>query len=414
MAQDSLHDSFTQKAKSTLTHIFAELADGALQTQPNAARKDLKISSLGPDLYDGASGLALFFAAYYRATQDPQAYEAALAALVPVRNRIDRLLASPNARHPGAVDIGGLIGLGSFLYALAATADWLDAPELLQPASALVRIITPELIGADKLLDVMRGSAGTLLGLLHLLRVAKAYGISPGPTLALAIICGEHLLRSRTVSPRADTLGSSQIVSLAGFARGACGISYALAQLYRETRLEQFHDAALEGFAFVRTLYIPERQARLNLSSNQMIEPGSWCFGAPGIALARLGCIPFMDDPTMRHDLENALNISRALPRSPSDQLCCGNFGRIDVLHTAGTVLGRLHLSDLARESSRRILEEVSVSKAFHFAPPIHESHGQIQDSFHSSLFLGLAGVGYTLLRLSYPELIPSVLLFEV
>ncbi|HLJ27750.1 MAG TPA: lanthionine synthetase LanC family protein [Candidatus Angelobacter sp.] len=393
--------------------IFSELSDRVLPPASAAAKQPQQFPPLGPDLYDGTSGLAVFFAAYYRATKDPQARRVALESIAPVRGKIDQMVANPGMQHNGPVSIGGLVGLGSFLYALTALADWLNAPELLDSASALAGIITPELIHADHLLDVMKGSAGTLLALLHFAQVARTRGIMADFAVDRAMICGNHLLDSRVANdskPRAWV--SSQGHPLAGFVHGAGGISYALARLYEQTKEEEFRDAAFEGFAFERTLYVPEQQGWRDPHSNQIMEPGSWCHGAPGIALARLSCVRSMDEPAVRHDLEEALSIARSLPEASDDQLCCGNFGRIDVLHTAGSVLGRLQLSDFARESSRRIVER-SESDNFRFRTPFHENLDEPSHTLKSSLFLGLAGVGYTLLRLSYPELLPSVLLLE-
>ncbi|HEX7288904.1 MAG TPA: lanthionine synthetase LanC family protein [Candidatus Angelobacter sp.] len=387
--------------------IFAELAGHGERKQPHEP------PAHGADLYDGAAGLALFFAAYYRATRDAEARTLALAALAPVRGTIESVAAAPGSLAAGTT-IGGFVGLGSLLYALAAAADWLNAPELMDSASFLAGTITTELIQADPFLDVMKGCAGTLLALLSFTQVARTLGLSWQAALDLATECGRHLLRSRVSNGKgARAWRGVQEFPLAGFAYGAAGISYALARLYEQTKEEQFRDAALEGFAFERTLYSPDQQSWRDPRSNRTAEHGSWCQGAPGIALGRLGAIGCMDEPALRHDLEEALSITRALPEASNDQLCCGNFGRIDVLLTAGTVLERLHLADHALDSSRRIVER-SLPGDLRLLAPLHQNSDQHRHDHRPFFFPGLAGVGYTLLRLRYPELLPSVLLLQV
>jgi lantibiotic modifying enzyme len=140
---------------------------------------------------------------------------------------------------------------------------------------------------------------------------------------------------------------------------------------------------------------------------------GPSCDGAIGIALARLGCVRFADIPDLRFDLEEALSIVRSLPERDGDQICCGNFGRIDVLYAAGDILSRLHLVDYARESSRRIVAR-STTDGFSFTPSRHEDVVKKHPGFDGSLFFGLAGIGYVLLRLNNPGIFPAVLLLDV
>lgn len=362
--------------------------------------------AFGTDLCDGSGGLAFYFAAYYRATRDPEARSLALTVLGWVRAEIHSLTAS--------LPIGGLVGLGSLIYVLAQSAEWLDEQELLHAARVITEMITPALIRSDQSFDVMNGCAGTLLALLSFGRQCEAFGIDPRPSRELAVVCGEHLLESRVPGnggyrawPTADK------VSLPGFVHGAGGISYALFTLYRQTGDEQFRDAAFEGFALERTLYDPALRAPMDPHSAETMNLGQSCEGAVGIALARLGCVRFADIPALRFDLEEALSIVRSLPDQEGDQICCGNFGRIDVLYTAGDVLGRLHLVDYARESSRRIVAR-SAAGGFSFTPPLHEDLGMKRTDFDGSLFFGLAGIGYVLLRLNNPGIFPPVLLLDV
>ena len=116
---------------------------------------------LGPDLYNGSAGIAVFLAAHAAATRHQPSRELALAALAQLRKN----LTSRNVpRLARALGIGAATGLGSIVYALAVMAKCLDDRDLLADAEMAATLVTDELIAADKQLDVMGGSAGAILG----------------------------------------------------------------------------------------------------------------------------------------------------------------------------------------------------------------------------------------------------------
>jgi lantibiotic modifying enzyme len=58
----------------------------------------------------------------------------------------------------------------------------------------------------------------------------------------------------------------------------------------------------------------------------------SWCHGAPGIGLARLGSLPILDTAEIRQEIAVAINTTQQFGLHNIDHLCCGNFGRMEVL----------------------------------------------------------------------------------
>lgn len=407
----------------TLSRIFYSLKEHSLE-RPAASlelsplsRQDvhsLMPAESSPHLYDGACGIAFFCAAYYSITREPQARELALHLVHPLCVKLERLAAAGDALAGQPLAIGGMIGLGSFLYTFGRMANWLKAPELMDAAHNATTLITPQRIMKDERLDVVAGCAGTLLALLSFVQEMSLHGGDAQLSLDLALICGKRLLDSRTEyksGARAWPVPGRDI-PVGGFAYGAAGISCSLARLFQHTGQEQFLDAAIEGFAFERSLFVPEQSAWLDPRTNSITDHGSWCCGAPGIALSRLCSIAVVDLPVLRQDLEESLSITRSLPESKYDQYCCGNFGRIDVLYAAGTQLDRLQLSDYALELSRRIVNRAKES-GFCFDLPRKQNDDGNKGSANLALFTGLSGVGYALLRLSYPDLFPSVLMLE-
>ena len=141
---------------------------------------------LGPDLYNGASGIALFLAAHAAVTADAASAELAHAGLAHIRKNLKSRNAPRLARSLG---IGAATGLGSIVYAFAVIAKCLGEVGILEDAERAARLFTDELIAADKQLDVMGGAAGGILALLRLYRDTQS-----DEALTRAIRCGEHLL----------------------------------------------------------------------------------------------------------------------------------------------------------------------------------------------------------------------------
>jgi lantibiotic modifying enzyme len=362
-------------------------------------------------LYDGISGVALFLAAYYYVTKEPDAQRLALLLSAPVRKEVHRIAAQ--AHLTPTVAIGGMNGLGSHLYTFVRLADWLSASEFLDYALRVTTAISREDILRDERLHVMQGCAGMLLALLSFAQEAPAYGIDSRLASDLAVLCGHHLLDRRVPSPAGPRAWPTiDHLPTPGFAHGASGISYALMRLFRHTGREEFREAALEGFAFENAVYMPERRAVVSAEAGWPNSNLAWCQGGAGIALARVGSIDYADVPGVRRSMDEALKVTRSEPLARMDQVCCGNFGRVDVLHTAGTVLKRLHLSQYALTLSKQILSRAAVA-GFQLGQ-CDECHVATDPrTAASSMFTGLSGVGYTLLRLLYPDLFPSMLLLE-
>ena len=131
----------------------------------------------------------------------------------------------------------------------------------------------------------------------------------------------------------------------------------------------------------------------------------SWCHGAPGIGLARLGSLEILDTEEIRQDAEVALQTTHKYGLQGVDHLCCGNFGQIEVLLVAAKTLGREELFKTAHL-------QASVVMALAEQKGAYKLFGNLPASvFSPSFFQGTAGIGYGLLRLAYPKILPSVLM---
>jgi type 2 lantibiotic biosynthesis protein LanM len=362
---------------------------------------DPAVAGSPADLYDGAAGVSLFFAALAHVTGDRDWADAARRAAVPLEEALDGAAASA----PAALGAGH--GLGSWLWGASWIARLVDDPSLAERARAAVQRLPESAVREGRSLDVMSGTAGTILALLTLHRHTRE-----PRALDLARACGEHLLEQRVVARHAAVAWPAPDRRLlAGFAHGTAGISYALGMLHRETGERSFLDAAAGGHRYERQLWSPAHH-------NWPIIEGeagggeqsifAWCHGAPGIGLARAAGIDALDDGDVRDEIRAGATAAANPHLTRSDHLCCGNLGRADVLLTIGLRIGSEDLVVRSRALCHAVARRAVEARRFGLPSTPYS-----QPVFIPGFFRGLAGIGYQLLRTVHPSRLPSVLAFE-
>ena len=357
-----------------------------------------RLAPLGYDLYGGQAGLALFLAATSQATGDAGCRTAAYDVLAPLLGAI----AHPDMDLARSLGLGAGSGVGGIVYALTRASGFLNDPDLLGHAHAVARLITQERTSDDAQRDVLAGSAGAILGLLAL------HDASPSADdVDRAVACGRQLLATRTRAPSGhrvwETVSPGKL--LAGMSHGAAGIAYALVRLHPHAPGEGFLEAAHEAIAFEREVFDADAGNWPDFRPDA--QPSfwtTWCHGAPGIGLARVGCLAQMDDAALRAEIEVAVRTTLAHASEHIDHLCCGAFGLIDLLIEASQHLERPELMSAARRRAAATVRH-SRAQASYRLPQLASGN-----TYSPSLFRGGAGIGYQLLRLTDPRAFPSVL----
>jgi len=391
--------------------IAAEIGRQAIRRGPGAAWIGLdwlgdsevfQLVCLGPELYNGVSGIALFLAAHAQVTGSALSRELALAGLARLRKTLRGRNAPRLARSLG---IGGAAGLGSIAYALTVISKSLRDDALLADAQAVAEQFTDDLIAADQRLDVIGGSAGAILGLLRLHRDTGSAEV-----LGRALKCGEHLMTQSRIGPEGRRSWVGQGFGphpLNGMSHGAAGFAYALASLAAATGREDFAAAAAQCIAFEDSSYDPARHNWPDLRwGGEPTWPCQWCHGAPGIGLARLATAKrgSVDARLLDDDARNAVAGVEHGWRGLVDTLCCGSLGSIEFFSAAGDALARGDLRELASQRLLAVLRAAAARGDYRW----NSGKGR----FNLGLFRGLAGVGYTALRRLDGSL-PNVLIWE-
>ena len=451
----------TQRLRSETNRIAAELLEEGKRaaggtwiwqgpTGYGTPGFPFKYRRLNAHLYDGFSGVALFFAAFSKVFPEDDLSQVALGALNPLRRTLSRPLADPEAAAKLNVPLGAFVGFGSFIYSLLQVGKLLDNSELIDEAHSFTALITPERIHSDRRTRVQTGSAGAVLAMLALHQErpeANREGLTP---LDLAIACGEHLLAERRAfeegGPRVWLLADGK-PALPGFCYGASGAAYALTQLHRATERQDFLDAAQEAMEFVDSLWVPEQRSWRDIrpyfeaqyetpeqgwrdwwstgtvgpltkrqdgpAETEDRYPRMWCHGSSGMVLGRLAALSVDDSPAIREKIEASLTSTCEIWKPGNfevtrvNDLCCGHAGHVELLNSAYRYLGNPEYLENAHKLVESMLDHREEKGSY----DLSATRGK--DVFAPSLFQGLAGIAYTYLRLLAPDSVPNVLILE-
>ncbi len=352
-----------------------------------------------PDMYRGLPGIAFFLGYLGAATGEARYTAVARKALFAQKQQI--------ATDPQAVSgVGAFNGWGGIIYTLAHLGRLWNDDALLDEAESYARRL-PELIAQDEMLDLIAGSAGAICSLAALKR-----GVGSDATL---MACGERLLAK--AEPQQRGLGWRMPLAgdraLAGISHGAAGIALALLRLYGRTGDERFRAAAIGGMEFERSLFSEAEQnwPDLRAGAAEGIDGGDghhymlgWCHGAPGIGLARIAGLQWVDDAEVRREIDDAVRSTLADGFGENHSLCHGDLGNLELLFAAARLNGDAELEERAWRIAGGIADNIRNGGWLFGLPGSIETPG---------LMTGLAGIGYGLARLARPDIFPNLLTLD-
>jgi lantibiotic biosynthesis protein len=352
---------------------------------------------LGPHLYDGTSGVALFLAEAAVHLYDDRLRTAALGALRHALGQANRI--APKVRD------GLYAGQIGIAYAAARVAQQIGSEFALEGAREL--LLAWRRGGASPATpDVVDGCAGGVTGLVALTEL-----IDEPWLIDAAVDLGEALIDTASMSRAGwswSLPGDGADLDLCGFSHGAAGIGHALLELFSVTRELRFREAGERAFDYERSWFErrsgtwPDLRGIARTPSCDVPAPvdDSWCQGAPGIALSRLRAEQLVSPGAVRRDADAGLAIARELAsylcsHTPDDfSLCHGAAGIADVL---------LYAADIRREDSgdlARLAADVGTQGVERHYKAGSGFPCGLPDGRTPGLFLGLAGIGLFYLRL--------------
>lgn len=360
-----------------------------------------ELAPLGMDLYNGIPGIALFLAYAGRVLEEERYTALGRRGFYAMSRHVELL----GEELPG---IGSFEGWGGMLYAMTHLGTlWQDAA-VLGKAGEVVDVLA-RFVEQDDDYGVVRGAAGAIGGLLAYHRCVPS-----SQSLAAAVACGDHLVAA--AQPVGSGLGwtgsGSGAAPLGGFGHGTSGVAWALMELVAATGQASYRATVEKAIAYERSLFRLEAGNWLDLRQANAAEIDAtnqpprysvaWCHGAAGIGLSRLAVRQHLDDRHLDHEIGTALETTVARGFGQSHSLCHGDMGNLELLLEAGRAPGGSRWRGEAERVTAMVLDSIDRDGWQCGGPQGVEMPG---------LMLGLAGIGYQLLRLAEPEVVPPVLL---
>jgi len=373
------------------------------------------VAALGPHLYGGTAGVALFLVELYGQTQDGEVLRTAEGA---IRRSVKYLL-----NHEGLTSALSLhlshIGVA---YVFSRFMDFGLCDDLREDVE---RLLDQAKAALDKehLLDLLGGNAGAIPALL-------ALGRHPGfeRCYELAQKCGEDLCRSTTQDGElcfweATKASGPTFTSppMTGLSHGACGMALALLELYAHTGGSEFLQTARAAFAYEDRLFSKTHANWLDVRFPHADNTGetvgsfqtTWCHGAPGIGLTRLRAISLDPEQADHHERMARIALSTTIaaiergieaPRFDTT-LCHGLAGLSEIVLIFAEALGEDGYRQVASGVVSELLRRYDEAGDW--------PAGNMTGGVNPTLMIGTAGIGHHLLRLRSAPTVPPVLIIK-
>ncbi|MGS0685528.1 lanthionine synthetase LanC family protein [Nakamurella sp. GG22] len=373
----------------------------AEDSEPTTASPTMSYRALGPDLYSGTAGVALFLAELARVVDDSALRRTAVGAMRQSLSTLDTI--EPEDR------LGMYTGLPGIASAASRVGWALGSDEFIELSLRLASDleIAPS---EDRSWDLLSGSAGAIAVLVHL---SEAH--EQAELLQFAVQLGDQLVDGAKKSRWGLSWSSPELSrgrNLTGFSHGASGIAFALLELYRVSGVERFARAAELGFDYERYYFDADemnwpdfREDTPQLARRKSKAPTAsfWCHGAGGIALARLHAYRLLGHSSLRDEAAIAIDATARWIEGQSGNrrvnlsLCHGMAGNAEILSIGKRVLGQHSVMDGAAPTVGHLTAE---RLARNSTDPLTDLIG---DS--PGLMSGISGVGLFLVGTVDPSL---------
>lgn len=368
-----------------------------------------RLRPMGLELYGGLCGMALFFEHLAREAGSMEMADVSHRAMQTIQLHVDypqELIESGT---------GAFNGWPSIVYLYTHLARVRKDNTLLADAEKLVEVLSGALSEPSDF-DLISGVSGTLLVLSQLSQQVD------NPRIKQIVgQLAEWLASSAVEQPTGLGWVNSitQEQPLTGLGHGAAGVILALTEAAICLEQPRYLDIVKQALAYEDTWFCDQRKNWMDLRVDRMHNDQhedfyAWCHGAPGIGLARVACarrleLASMGDPNLINTLRSSIRLAAESTLTAgfgdSHCLCHGDFGNLEMIMSAADYLDD---SQLREKGERRAMQLLKSIDEYGYRC------GSAKDRELLGLMLGLAGIGYGLLRLYNPQTVPNVLILEV
>ena len=373
--------------------------------------------SLGPSIYDGTAGIALFLAQLGKITGDPIVTRTALGAINHATSRYSDC--------PDTVSLSfytGQVGVG---YAAITIGQLMDRPALVDTGKQIIFDVLSADLDGKCVLDVMLGVSASIPAIISLQDtlgrdVIKAPLLAWGDKILSLATEDDAGLSWNTTSEMqvnangADWMEPSSTVkpNLLGYGHGACGIGLALLELGVAFDVPAMVSAGKRAFDYESHWFDDAQQSWPDLRYHgDKTATGrtevAWCHGSTGIGLARLRAFALTGDPVFQAEAKTASRLTQQtlmtrLKPQTNMCLCHGVCGDVEFfINDHDTLSGD---EDLVVGAVQDFIANTFVDADRPFPYGGGDRHQP------PGFMLGIAGTGYALLRTMNAARPPSLL----
>lgn len=350
------------------------------------------IAPVGLDLYNGNSGIAIYFAYLWYFTHEEKYLYAAIQTCVPLCSYIEDI----NELQVDA--IGMYAGLAGQLLAVYMVHK-LVGIDYSQYIRKYLLIIERKITNTNNN-DVIAGIAGTINVLAYIIQDANAIEYVPW----IKRIMQKGVLQlEKTVSLDGKNKGwiNSGDRFYTGFAHGNAGILASIL-LANDLHCDE------KSLGIISELLEWERSMYSVIGENWFIDSQKdrvgfgWCHGAPGILLNKILLLKSdYFDTLIEGELQTALDVTIRNCFGANPSLCHGDLGNLQIVHF------------VARHQCNHILEKRCLSNFQRYVDQVITKRWK-GSSFRGTesvgMMIGVTGFGYSLLRFYNPEFVPMIL----
>ncbi|MBI4852295.1 MAG: type 2 lantipeptide synthetase LanM [Acidobacteria bacterium] len=389
----------------TATAIGDCLANLAITYQNKASWISLQVGNLNNyyispsklDLYDGLPGTTLFLAYLGYITNQLVYTELAKQAMENIRQQIKQ------PKNKELQNVGGYGGLSGIIYLLTHLAKLWNDPSLITEAVEIAKQL-PFLIEKDNRFDLIYGSAGCITSLMNLYK----FVVNPQDLeqiKSIIIQSGKHLVSKIEITPEGK--GWTTIPGKKpplGMSHGVAGIAWALLELSSFTKDSNFADLAQEALSYERSFFSPLMGNWPDINRDDTDEKFrvTWCHGATGIGIARLLSVEHLStDKLIDQEISIAVKTVINNGFGNNHSLCHGDLGNLDFLLQVIEKQPNYKIHNQVQNIASVIFNNIDKQGWLCGTPLSAESPG---------LMVGIAGIGYQLLRLASSSVVPSIL----
>ena len=344
-----------------------------------------KLGIVKQNLYSGSLGIALFLAYLHAVTGEKRYREIAEGCM----NQIHA------AHYSGLNALGSYVGLCGLIY-VNMHLDKIFGYNDLHKRTAFALDLLPGLIASDQMLDLISGCAGAIPVLL-----AYSSLVPDSRALGLARACGDKLINYSTPGRLPGTLEWTSLTMPRGFSHGLSGISFAMSELAAATGEKNYFTALIGALGEEAELLKGNHWTDIEGNPQGI----AWCHGAAGIALSRLKIYERHKLPPAKEEAMRALKFLLASPTLSDQIICHGSIGNLEPFLLAAELFPEESIWQTELKArSERALNEIN-SGGWRSKLP--------SQLIEPGLMIGLAGIGYQLLRVHASRQVPSVLTLD-